>query len=615
MHPAMRSLVLALIVAAGCATAHPDAVGVSVEPTTVMLAAGEQATLTAMGDDLVGLTWTSDADAIVTVVGADGGTATLTAVKPGHATVSVLAGAMAASVDVTVTAATLASLEVTAAPALLPLGGTTQLHALAHFTDRTTMDVTDTVAWSLLNPTLGSIDVHGVLMSRKVGTTDAIATQGTITGKVSVMVSAAMLVSVAIMDPSSGSLPKGKDRQLTATGTFTDGTTSDVTTVVAWTSSDDAIATVAAGLVHAVAIGASTITATQGPATATRPVAVGAAVIDSLALDHADSALALGRDLAVKATATYSDGTTADVTSLATWTATGTAATVTSGAVHAAAMGTSTVTAAIDSASKAIAVTVGPAVVDHLQLSTGDVSLAQHQRAHLRAALVYSDASVVDVTGTATWSSSTAAATVAAGVVDAGAAAGSATIKAVAAGFTATITATVGATACHVVINEVQAGGNSSSDEWAEIYNPCTTTVDVTGWTLNYRAATNAGTTDSNLLVTLSGMLLPGDFRLYAGTGLTGATADASWGGGSSGLLQGTSGGLGLRAGPKDTGTLIDAVAYGTVNTGFPFAEGGTSAPALAIGKSVVRSFDGNDTNDNESDFVLSAAPTPRAAN
>ena len=79
-------------------------------------------------------------------------------------------------------------------------------------------------------------------------------------------------------------------------------------------------------------------------------------------------------------------------------------------------------------------------------------------------------------------------------------------------------------------------------------------------------------------------------------------------------LVQGTSGGLGLRGGPKDTGPLVDAVAYGTVVAGFPFAEG-AAAPALAAGKSVARTFDGNDTDANATDLVLVAVPTPRAPN
>lgn len=50
-------------------------------------------------------------------------------------------------------------------------------------------------------------------------------------------------------------------KQITATLGYSDGSTEDVTTSATWTSSDDAVATVAAGLITAVAEGACTVTA------------------------------------------------------------------------------------------------------------------------------------------------------------------------------------------------------------------------------------------------------------------------------------------------------------------------------------------------------------------
>lgn len=51
--------------------------------------------------------------------------------------------------------------------------------------------------------------------------------------------------------------------QLTATLSFADGSTQDVTSSADWVSSDEAVATVSAGLVTAVAEGTCTVTATS----------------------------------------------------------------------------------------------------------------------------------------------------------------------------------------------------------------------------------------------------------------------------------------------------------------------------------------------------------------
>ena len=612
----MRCLVLAIVCCA-CANASPEHAPVAIAPTALSLAAGQAGVVTASSDgDLAGLVWSSDQPAIATVLGAPDGSATITAVAPGHATISGLVGTVAASVDVTVTAATVDRLDVTAAATIIPKGTTTQLTATAHYTDQHTVDATTMVAWAAADPALATIDAAGLLAGHGIGTTDVTATLGATTGKLSVMLAAAALVGISIGDPAPSAIPKGLDHPLTARGTFSDGTTADVTAQLAWSSSSDATATVVAGLVHGVAPGTATITARMAAISDTHQITVSAATIASIAIAPGDFAIALGRDQPLVATGTFSDASTSDVTAQATWTATGTAATVAAGLVHAAAQGASTITATLATTSSAVTATVGPAVPDHLQIAPGDVALAQQQRVQLRAIVVYSDATTAAATGTA-WSSSSAAATVSAtGALDAGATPGTATITAMASGLSAAITATIGTTGCHPVINEVQAGGTSSADEWVEVYDPCTTSIDVTGWTLDYRAATNAGPSDSSLLVTLSGVLDPGAFRLYAGTGFAtaGVTPDGSWGGGAAGLLQASAGGIGLRSGPKDTGTLVDAVAYGAVSAGFPFAET-AAAPALVNGKSIARSFDGDDTDDNASDFALVATPTPRASN
>jgi outer membrane protein assembly factor BamB len=72
------------------------------------------------------------------------------------------------------------------------------------------------------------------------------------------------LSSIAVT-PQNPTLGKGKTLQLTATGTYSDTSTQDLTTQVTWTSSDTAEATVgAAGLATGVNFGQTTVTAALG---------------------------------------------------------------------------------------------------------------------------------------------------------------------------------------------------------------------------------------------------------------------------------------------------------------------------------------------------------------
>lgn len=69
------------------------------------------------------------------------------------------------------------------------------------------------------------------------------------------------LVAVAV-NPSSASLTNGATRQLTAVGTYSDGTTADLTTQVTWSSADATKVTVnSSGLATAVGVGSTSVSA------------------------------------------------------------------------------------------------------------------------------------------------------------------------------------------------------------------------------------------------------------------------------------------------------------------------------------------------------------------
>lgn len=73
------------------------------------------------------------------------------------------------------------------------------------------------------------------------------------------------LTSIAVT-PANTSIVVGDTQQFTATGTYSDETTSVITTEVTWSSSNPAVATVSTttpGLVTGVAAGTVTITATD----------------------------------------------------------------------------------------------------------------------------------------------------------------------------------------------------------------------------------------------------------------------------------------------------------------------------------------------------------------
>jgi hypothetical protein len=252
---------------------------------------------------------------------------------------------------------------------------------------------------------------------------------------------------------------------------------------------------------------------------------------------------------------------------------------------------------------------------DSLAFRFGDFEVAQGQTVRVHVTATYPGGDTQDVTATATYNTDNAmvASFAGPGLVTTGTRAGTATITASLGSASTSLKVTVTGAACHPVINELQTAGATPQDEWVEVYNPCTSAIDVANWTLVYRADDTVGSMDDTLLFTFAGQLAPGAIRLLAGVGYTG-TSDGQWQG-VNGQIGGVEGAVGLRSGPRDTGTLVDAIAYGSVSPGHPFTES-NPLPAMTSRRSASRlPFDGKDSNDGAADFTIVMMPTPRALN
>jgi N-acetylneuraminic acid mutarotase len=227
--------------------------------------------------------------------------------------------------------------------------------------------VTDPYAGSTLSVSTGQLAVNGapvtgsvVVKSGDVVSVSApagafpngVLTAYLLTGNATriAMVSFISGLSSIRVTSSSTVVPVGVTQQFKATGTFADGSTADLTNGVTWTSSTPAIATVDAksGLVLGVAAGQSDIIAASGTASASLPVVVPNATLQSLAIAPAPFTTGVGIARQMTATGTLSTGDTVNLSTNATWTTSDVSiATVTGGLVSGVAPGSATVTAKV----------------------------------------------------------------------------------------------------------------------------------------------------------------------------------------------------------------------------------------------------------------------------
>lgn len=151
----------------------------------------------------------------------------------GTATITATSGSITASATLNVGPAILVSLAVTPANSWFALGTTLPLVATGTYSDGSTLVLTTSATWSTADSTIATVNSQGVASSVALGSTTVTATSGTISGSTTLTISPAVLVSIAVT-PAIPTIPLGTNEQFTATGTYTDGSTQNITSTVQW---------------------------------------------------------------------------------------------------------------------------------------------------------------------------------------------------------------------------------------------------------------------------------------------------------------------------------------------------------------------------------------------
>lgn len=204
--------------------------------------------------------WTSSSSGTASVNGGSVG-----GVAAGTATITAAYGGLQASGAILVTAAgqptpTVTSLSVTGNTSI-EVGQTTQLQAVAHFSDGTTLSVSGSASWSSANAAVAPV-LAGLVSGQSAGSALITATYGGRSASATVQVSAATVTSLTVSGAST--LQVGQSTQWQAVAQFSNGGSQNVTTTATWSSGTPAAASVSGGLVTGVGQGSSLIAAAFG---------------------------------------------------------------------------------------------------------------------------------------------------------------------------------------------------------------------------------------------------------------------------------------------------------------------------------------------------------------
>jgi uncharacterized protein YjdB len=377
------------------------------------------------------VTWSSGTPATATITGAG----LVTAVGAGSSMIQATSGAVSGSTLLTVTGPTLSSIAVTPASPSIAKGTTQQFTATGTFSDNSTQNLTSSVTWSSQTTGIATITTGGLAKGVGVGTSKIQATSGAVSGSTVLNISAATLTSIAVT-PVNPSIVKGATLQFTATGTFSDTSTQDITTSVTWVSATTGVATItSAGLAKGVGVGSSKIQATSGAVTGFTTLNVTAATLTSIAVTPANPSISAGATQQFTATGTFSDASTQNITGSVTWTSLKTAVATISGSGLASGVsaGSSTIQAASGSVTGTTTLTVNAIAptLSSIAVTPTNPSIPNGATQQFTATGTYSDASTKNITSTVTWSSlSTGVATISSTGLAAAVGTGSSTIQA-----------------------------------------------------------------------------------------------------------------------------------------------------------------------------------------
>jgi uncharacterized protein YjdB len=403
----------------------PSITSISVTPDDMTLAigVGEQYTASAVYSDgsiqdlVTGVTWTSSNSSVATV----DGNGLATTVGAGTTTITASVGSFTDSSVITVVAAHLQTITLTPTSVTMASGTQQQFTAVGNFDDGSTQ-VLISALWSSSSSGVLTIDQNGLALAVGPGTSTVSVTSGTVSASTSVTVTTATLVSLSIA-PANSSMPDDATRQFSATGTFSDNSTQDMTLSVLWSSATPTVATITnLGLVSSLSTGSTTITAMLGSVSNSTALTVSNVKLVSIAISPANGRVQKGTSLKFTAVGTYSDGSTATLTSVSWRSSKNNLANMRrNGILHAKKAGTLTVTASAFGVTGSTSVTIGTGTLVSVDITPANPTVAHGSTQQFVALGTFSDSTTQDVSINSHWSSTiSSVATIANAPVNAG---------------------------------------------------------------------------------------------------------------------------------------------------------------------------------------------------
>jgi hypothetical protein len=306
---------------------------------------------------------------------------------------------------------TLTSLSVLPTMPTASINMTVQFRAIGTYSDNSTQDLTNQVAWSSLNTGVATITSAGQATVAGAGTTRISAVLGGLSAPTTLTGTGAPSATLTALSvsPAVQSADVGATVQFKAIGTYSDNSTQDVSNQVTWGSSNSAVATISnTGLAAVLSAGTTTISAASGllSASATLTGTIPQAKLTSLSVSPALQSAVVGTTVQFTAIGTYFNNSTQDLSNQVTWGSTNTTvATIgNTGLAAVLSAGTTTISAS-SGALSASATLTGTILLTSLSVLPTTPNASVGTTVQFKAIGTYSDNSTQELSNQVTWGS------------------------------------------------------------------------------------------------------------------------------------------------------------------------------------------------------------------
>jgi hypothetical protein len=254
------------------------------------------------------------------------GTGTANGQKQGQAKIAAELDSVTGEALLTVGSGVPVRIYLSTAPSQAPKGTTARFVATAALSDGSTQDVSSLATWSaadVVGTAVAAVDATGLVTGNHVGKATITATLRGLSAAAGFEVTPAVVTALEIT-PESLTLHPLQTSTLRVNAIYSDGSRQDFSATASWTSADvmgtDILTAAAGGKLSAKNVGTARVTAAWSGLSASAIVQVTPGTITKVSIDGLGFILITFSPYQFTATATFADGGTADVTSLATWT-------------------------------------------------------------------------------------------------------------------------------------------------------------------------------------------------------------------------------------------------------------------------------------------------------